>query len=153
MTRKTESELNDSSGSSSRVRGGGEKHEIYVAAFGGHLFYDLFLWDRGSGHGPLAPPPWSATEWPTSRHVPIQTFTSCGSKRGCEGRKPPWGFKFFQFHAIFFFWKFWPNRMLAPPREGWRPHLGEILDPPLFTVQSVDLHVSIRAGKAGRFCR
>ena len=23
--------------------GGGKKHEIYVAAFGGHLFYDLFL--------------------------------------------------------------------------------------------------------------
>ena len=23
--------------------GGGKKHEIYVVAFGGHLFYDLFL--------------------------------------------------------------------------------------------------------------
>ena len=43
-----------SSGSSSRVRGA-EKHEIYVAAFGGHLFYDLFLQDWG-GHGPLGPP-------------------------------------------------------------------------------------------------
>ena len=31
-------------GSSGRVGGGGgKKHEIYVAAFGGHLFYDLFL--------------------------------------------------------------------------------------------------------------
>ena len=28
-------------------RGGGEKHEIYVATFGGHLFYDLFLQGRG----------------------------------------------------------------------------------------------------------
>ena len=36
-------------GSSGRVRGA-EKHEIYVAAFGGHLFYDLFL-------APSAPPP------------------------------------------------------------------------------------------------
>ena len=43
-----------SSGSSGRVRGGAEKHEIYAAAFGGHLFYDLFLQGRG-GHGPLGP--------------------------------------------------------------------------------------------------
>ena len=41
-----------SSESSSHV-GGAEKHEIYVAAFGGHLFYDLFL--RGGGMAPLAP--------------------------------------------------------------------------------------------------
>ena len=47
--------------SSGRVRlgggegGCGEKHEIYVTAFGGHLFHDLF-------HGPLtAAPPGSAT--------------------------------------------------------------------------------------------
>ena len=40
------------------------------------------------------------------------------------------GVKYFQFHAIF--GKIWQNRMLAPP-EGWRPHLGEILDPPLCT--------------------
>ena len=45
-----------SSGSSGRVRGGAEKHEIYAAAFGGHLFYDLFLQGQG-GNGPLAPPP------------------------------------------------------------------------------------------------
>ena len=34
---------------------GGEKHEIYAATFGGHLFSDFFLqgWE---GHGPLAPP-------------------------------------------------------------------------------------------------
>ena len=44
-----------SSGSSGRVRGGAEKHEIYAAAFGGHLFYDLFSQGQG-GHGPLAPP-------------------------------------------------------------------------------------------------
>ena len=37
--------------------------------------------------------------------------------------------KFFQFHAVFR--KFWQNRMLAPPLGSWRPHLGEILDPPL----------------------
>ena len=34
--------------------GGGQKHEIYVTEFGGHLFHDLFLQGRG-GHGPLAP--------------------------------------------------------------------------------------------------
>ena len=31
--------------------GGGKKHEIYGAAFGGHLSYDLFL----QGWGPWAP--------------------------------------------------------------------------------------------------
>ena len=36
--------------------GGGKKHELYVAAFGGHLFYDLFV----QGGGAMAPsaPPW-----------------------------------------------------------------------------------------------
>ena len=44
-----------SSGSSGRVRGG-EKHEIYAAAFGGHLFMTYFHRARG-GHGPLGPRP------------------------------------------------------------------------------------------------
>ena len=45
-----------SSGSSGRASGrGAEKHEIYVAAFGSHLFYDLFLQGRGS-HGPPPDP-------------------------------------------------------------------------------------------------
>ena len=35
--------------------GGAKKHEIYVAAFGGHLFYDLFLQALG-GHDPLGTP-------------------------------------------------------------------------------------------------
>ena len=40
---------------------------------------------------------------------------------------------FFQFHAVF--GKIWQNHMLAPPPpEGWRPHLGEILDPPLLVI-------------------
>ena len=30
-------------------------HEIYVAAFGGHLFYDLFVQGWGD-HGPLGTP-------------------------------------------------------------------------------------------------
>ena len=46
--------VSTSSGSSSRVRGA-EKHEIYAAAFSGHLFYDLFSQGQG-GHGPLGPP-------------------------------------------------------------------------------------------------
>ena len=40
-------------GSSGRV-GGAKKHEIYVAAFGGHLFYDLFVQGWGGG-GPWPP--------------------------------------------------------------------------------------------------
>ena len=47
--------LGGSSGSSGRVEGRAEKHEIYAAEFGGHLFYDLFLQGRGS-HGPPRPP-------------------------------------------------------------------------------------------------
>ena len=49
-----------SSGSSGRVRGGGEKHEIYAVIFGGLLFYDFFHRARG------AMDPWtprSATEF------------------------------------------------------------------------------------------
>ena len=41
---------------------------------------------------------------------------------------PPPESKFFQFHAIFS--KFWQNCVFTP-LEGSRPHLGEILDPPL----------------------
>ena len=38
-----------SSGSSGREGGGeGKKHEIYVAVFGGHHFYDLFSQGRGA---------------------------------------------------------------------------------------------------------
>ena len=44
-----------SSRSRGRVRGGGEKHEIYMAAFGGHLFYDLFSQGREGGMPPSAP--------------------------------------------------------------------------------------------------
>ena len=39
-------------GSSGRVKGG-KKHEIYAAAFGGHLCYDLFL--QGGGRGAWPP--------------------------------------------------------------------------------------------------
>ena len=47
--------MNNSSGSGDRV-GAGEKHEIYVAVFGGHLFYNLFLQGQGGGMAPLARP-------------------------------------------------------------------------------------------------
>ena len=51
----THGERGGSIGSSGWV-GGAKKHEIYVTAFGGHLFYDLFL----QGWGAMAPsaPPW-----------------------------------------------------------------------------------------------
>ena len=44
------------------------------------------------------------------------------------------GSKFFQFRAVF--GKFCQNRMLATPQapEGYRPHLREILDPPLYKI-------------------
>ena len=50
-------DLNTSSGSSGQVRGGAEKHEIYTAAFGGHLFYDLFSQGQGGPWPPRPPPP------------------------------------------------------------------------------------------------
>ena len=52
---------------------------------------------------------------------------SGGSKGGHEGRDP--GSKFFQFHAVF--WENLAKSYVGAPLEGWRPHLGEILDPPL----------------------
>ena len=45
----------DSIGSSGRIEGG-KKHEIYVAAFGGHLFYDLFVQGWRGAMAPSAPP-------------------------------------------------------------------------------------------------
>ena len=46
------------------------------------------------------------------------------------------GVQILSIHAVF--GKIWQNRMLAPPPtpplpplQDWRPHLGEILDPPL----------------------
>ena len=41
--------------------------------------------------------------------------------------------KFLNFHAVFS--KNWQNHRLAPPPGSWHPFLGEILDPPLDTVQ------------------
>ena len=48
--------------------------------------------------------------------------------------RAPSGSKFFEFHAVF--GKIWQNHVGVPPAppphpKGWRPHLGEILDPPL----------------------
>ena len=37
--------------------------------------------------------------------------------------RPPWGSKFFQFHAVF--GKIWQNRMLAPPRRVGAPSSGK----------------------------
>ena len=42
---------------------------------------------------------------------------------------PPRGPNSFNFMQ--FLGNFWQNRMLVPPLGSWRPHLGEILDPPL----------------------
>ena len=48
---------------------------------------------------------------------------SGGSKGGARDARPPWGPKFFQFHAVF--GKFWQNRMLAPPRGVGIPSSGK----------------------------
>ena len=45
---------------------------------------------------------------------------------GVQGMRPPGGPN--SIHAVFE--KLWQNRMLAP-LEDWRPHLREILVPPL----------------------
>ena len=49
---------------------------------------------------------------------------------GSKGGRPP-GSRFFQFHAVF--GKIWQNRMIASPGRI-DAHLGEILYPPLETV-------------------
>ena len=41
------------------------------------------------------------------------SLNSGGSKGGVRDACPPWGPKFFQFHAVF--GKIWRNRMLVPP--------------------------------------
>ena len=46
------------------------------------------------------------------QNVEKSVGSSGGSKGAGKGRVPPWGTKFFQFHAVF--GKFWQNRMLAP---------------------------------------
>ena len=49
-----------------------------------------------------------------------------GSKGGRQGRAPPWGSKFFHFHAVF--GKKLKNNSIF---GSWRSPLGKILDPPL----------------------
>ena len=49
-----ESLIRFSIGSSGRG-GGVKKHEFYVAAFGGHLFHDLYLFLQGLGGGGMVP--------------------------------------------------------------------------------------------------
>ena len=53
-----------------------------------------------------------------------------GSKGGRQGRAPPWGSKFFHFHAVF--GKKLKNNSIF---GSWRPPLGKILDPPLLILQ------------------
>ena len=45
---------------------------------------------------------------------------------GLQGRAPPWGSKFFHFHAVF-----GKNVKNNSNFGSWRPPLGKILDPPL----------------------
>ena len=50
------------------------------------------------------------------RHCPVADLS------GARGM-PPWGSKFFQFHAVF--GKIWHNRMLAPPPRVGAPSSGK----------------------------
>ena len=57
--------------------GGGKKLEIYVAAFGGHLFMTYF-YRAGGSHGPLLPQPGFATGKQTKQDIfseQIREFT------------------------------------------------------------------------------
>ena len=56
-------------------------------------------------------------------------WPSVADLRGRKGCVPPWGSKFFQFHAVF--WKIWQNLCWRPPPPRELRTLGEILDPPL----------------------
>ena len=66
VVRKRNNEMNQRKPVADPAPGkGAEKHEIYVAAFGRSLFYNLLL-QSGGGAWPPRPPPGSATEslWP-----------------------------------------------------------------------------------------
>ena len=54
--------MKNSSGFSGRLRGRDEKHEIYAAAFGGHLFMTYFYRAGGGGVSPSLPVTRSGTE-------------------------------------------------------------------------------------------
>ena len=80
------------------------------------------------------PPPW--TEWMTEA---CENITSGGSKGGCQGCAPPWGPKFFHFHAVFD----QKNRFAHPLGELASP-LGKILDPPLITLAKTSFRLVIK---------
>ena len=71
-----------------------------------------------------------------------QYNSSGGSKgRGHEGCAPPWGSKFFQFHAVF--GEIWQNRMLAPGSATEFFEIPQLIYPSSFTI---DLN-KLRRGK------
>ena len=59
------------------------------------------------------------------------SYSSVEDLTGAQGRAPPSGPKFFQFHAVF--GKMWQNRMLAP--------LGELAPPPRGNPGSATAHL------------
>ena len=73
---------------------------------------------------------WEKNYKSLTKRICISAVVDIGGSKGVGVKDSPSpGFKFFQFHAVF--GKIWQNRMLAPPLEGWRPHLRETLDLPL----------------------
>ena len=65
--------------------------------------------------------------------LPLLIYLSIGgSKGGCQGRAPPWGSKFFHFHAVF-----GKNVKNNSNFGSWRPPLGKILDPPLLSIHNL----------------
>ena len=65
----------------------------------------------------------------SSRFDELKSTANTAPTSGGFRGTPPYGPKFFQFHAVFR--KIRQNHMLAPPSEGWRPLLRGILDQPL----------------------
>ena len=63
----------------------------------------------------------------------------CGSKGGRQGRAPPWGSKFFHFHAVFS-----PKLKNNSDFGSWRTPLGKILDPPLLQLVKTKALKSVR---------
>ena len=81
------SSITDGSIGSSGRGGGRKKHEIYVTAFGGHLFYDLFLQGGGGGAWPPRPPR-SATGSCYSKHARwSKTGVSVAPQKGLMSSK------------------------------------------------------------------
>ena len=77
----------------------------------------------------------------------VRLYLSLADPRGGarDARPPPWGSKFFHFHAVF-----GKNVKNNSNFGSWRPPLGKILDPPLLVITYVTTksqHIWSKKGK------